>query len=92
MVTVPSGETLFQRRMILVKIFFLLMIMSSPNQTTVKYNASIYPTETLCLEARKGYMEAYEANIDKDSMKTKAICIPFESFPILGMTGNTTGA
>ena len=76
----------------MVKIFFLLMIMSSPNQTTVKYSASIYPTEELCLEARKGYMEAYEQSIDKDSMKTKAICIPFESFPILGMTADTIGA
>ena len=92
MVKVPPGETLFQRRMILVKIFFLLMIMSSPNQTTVKYNASIYPTETLCVEARKGYMEAYEKGINKDEMVTEAFCIPFESFPILGMTGNTTGA
>ena len=85
MVTVPSGETLFQRRMILVKIFFLLMIMSSPNQTTVKYNASIYPTEALCMKAKEGYVEAYEESIDKDSMKTEAICIPFESFPIKGM-------
>jgi len=76
----------------MVKIFFLLMIMSSPNQTTVKYNASIYPTEELCVKAREGYMEAYENSIDKDSMKTEAFCIPFESFPILGMTPNTTGA
>jgi len=92
MVKVPPGETLFQRRMILVKIFFLLMIMSSPNQTTVKYNASIYPTEALCMKAKEGYMEAYEESIDKDSMKTEAFCIPFESFPILGMTADTIGA
>ena len=76
----------------MTKIFFLLMIMSTPNQTTVNYNASIYPTEVLCMEARRGYMEAYEASPDKDNMKTEAFCIPFESFPILGMTGNTTGA
>ena len=91
MVKIPPRETLFQGK-VMVKIFFLLMIMSSPNQTTVKYSASIYPTEELCLEARKGYMEAYEQSIDKDSMKTKAICIPFESFPILGMTADTIGA
>jgi len=36
----------------MIKIFFLLMIMSTPNQTTVKYNAAIYPTEALCMEAR----------------------------------------
>ena len=92
MVKVPPGETLFQRRMILVKIFFLLMIMSSPNQTTVKYNASIYPSEVLCMKAKEGYMEAYEQSIDKDSMKTEAFCILFDSFPILGMTDNITGA
>ena len=92
MVKIPPGETLFQRRMILVKIFFLLMIMSSPNQTTVKYNASIYPTEALCMKAKEGYMEAYEESIDKDSMKTEAFCIPFDSFPILGMTADTIGA
>jgi len=91
MVKIPPRETLFQGK-VMVKIFFLLMIMSSPNQTTVKYNASIYPTEELCVKAREGYMEAYEKSIDKDSMKTKAICIPFESFPILGMTADTIGA
>jgi hypothetical protein len=91
MVKIPPRETLFQGK-VMVKIFFLLMIMSSPNQTTVKYNASIYPTEELCVKAREGYMEAYENSIDKDSMKTEAFCIPFESFPILGMTADTTGA
>jgi len=44
------------------------------------------------MKAKEGYMEAYEKSIDKDSMKTKAICIPFESFPILGMTADTIGA
>ena len=68
------------------------MIMSSPNQTTVKYNASIYPSEVLCMKAKEGYMEAYESSVDKDSMKTEAFCIPFESFPILGMTADTIGA
>ena len=91
MVKIPPRETLFQRK-IMVKIFFLLMIMSSPNQTTVKYNASIYPTEALCMKAKEGYMEAYEESIDKDSMKTEAFCIPFESFPILGMTADAIGA
>ena len=71
----------------MIKIFFLLMIFSTPNQTTVKYNASIYPTEELCMLAREGYMEAYNAKSAeyKEGMKTKALCIPFESFPIIGM-------
>ena len=63
------------------------MILSTPNQTTVKYNASIYPTEVLCMEAREGYMESFKANSAeyKKGMKTEAFCIPFESFPIIGM-------
>ena len=44
------------------------------------------------MKAKEGYMEAYEESIDKDSMKTEAFCIPFESFPILGMTADTIGA
>jgi len=64
------------------------MIMSSPNQTTVKYNASIYPTEDMCMEARAGYLEAFESKTAeyKRTMKTEAFCIPFESFPVIGMT------
>ena len=63
------------------------MILSTPNQTTVKYNASIYPTEVLCMEAREGYMEWFKAKSAeyKKGMKTEAFCIPFESFPIIGM-------
>jgi len=64
------------------------MIMSTPNQPTVKYNASIYSTEALCMEAREGYMEAFEAKSAeyKKGMKTEAFCIPFESFPVIGMS------
>ena len=68
-------------------IWLLLMLMSSPNQITVKYNAAIYPTEDQCIQAREGFMEAFEAKSAeyKLTMKTDAICIPFESFPIKGM-------
>ena len=68
-------------------IFLLLMIMSAPNQTSVRYNAAIYPTEDTCMEARAGYLEAYEAKSAeyKLTMKTEAHCIPFDSFPIIGM-------
>jgi len=64
------------------------MIMSTPNQTTVKYNASIYSTEELCTIAKENYMEVYNATSAKykEGMKTKALCIPFESFPIIGMS------
>ena len=77
----------------MVKIWLFLMLMSTPNQPTVKYNALIYPTEMECLAAREGYMEAYEDKSLKyrEGMTTESFCIPFESFPIIGMTP-TTGA
>ena len=86
MVKIPPRETLFQRR-IMVKIWLLLMLMSTPNQPSVKYNAAIYPTEDECIQAREVFMESYEAKPPeyKLTMKTEAICIPFESFPIKGM-------
>ena len=71
----------------MTKIWLLLMLMSTPNQTTIRYNASIYPTEDNCMTARAGFMEAYEAKPPeyKLTMKTEAFCIPFNSFPIVGM-------
>ena len=68
-------------------IWLLLMLMSTPNQITVKYNAALYPTEEHCVAAREGYMEAFNAKSEeyKLTMKTDAFCIPFESFPIKGM-------
>ena len=71
----------------MVKIWLLLMLMSTPNQPSVKYNAAIYPTEETCMEARKGYMEALEAKPQeyKDTIRTEAFCIPFDSYPIKGM-------
>ena len=71
----------------MVKVWLLLMLMSSPNQPSVKYTASIYPTEEKCVAARVGFMELYEAKPEgfKLTMKTKAICVPFDAFPIKGM-------
>ena len=75
----------------MVKIWLFLMIMSTPGQPTVKYNASIYPTEEECMEVREGYMETFRAKSYeyKLTMRTEAHCIPFESFPIKGMTSPT---
>ena len=77
----------------MVKIWLFLMLMSTPNQPTVKYNALIYPTEEECLVARESYMEAYEAKPReyRDGLVTEGYCIPFDSFPIVGMAP-TTGA
>ena len=63
------------------------MIISLPNQPSVKYTAYIYPDEEKCLVAQDGYNLAYE-NKDqnyKSTIKSKAICIPFDSFPIAGI-------
>jgi hypothetical protein len=71
----------------MIKIFFLLMIFSTPNQHTVKYNAAIYPTEDTCVEAKVSFLEAYNAKSAeyKAGTKTEAFCIQIESFPIIGM-------
>jgi len=63
------------------------MLLSVPNQPSVKYNAVIYFTEQECLIAKNGYMEAY-ANKDqeyKDKLITNAYCVPFDSFPLTTM-------
>ena len=77
----------------MVKIWLFLMILSTPNQTTVKYKALIYPTEMECLAVKKGYMEKFESRSPevKAITTSEVFCIPFESFPIIGMTP-TTGA
>ena len=66
------------------KIFLLLMLMSTPDQPSVKYNAYIYFTEPECLEAKEKYMSLYN-NRDleyKSKVKTEAFCIPFDAFPL----------
>ena len=75
----------------MTQIWLLLMLMSSPNLTAVKYHATIYPTEDHCMVARTAYLESYEAKpLDyKLTLKTEAFCIPFESFPIIGMPSPT---
>ena len=75
----------------MTKIFLLLMIISMPGQPSVKYTASIYSTEYQCSEAQIGFDEAYKTKPQsyKDMVKVKAICIPFESFPIKGMPSPT---
>ena len=86
MVTIPPGEKILQG-VILIKIWLFLVVMSMPGQTTVRYNASIYPTEEKCMEVREDYMKTFHAKSQeyKLTMKTEAHCIPFESFPIKGM-------
>jgi hypothetical protein len=57
-----------------------------PNQPSVKYNALMYLTEEKCISARNGYKDAYDQKPQsyKDTIKTDATCIAFDSFPIPG--------
>jgi hypothetical protein len=70
-------------------VFLLLMLMSSPNQATIKYNGILYYTEVECEIARVGYMDAYENKNEeyKKTIITEAFCIPFDAFPLIKTKG-----
>jgi len=70
-------------------VFLLLMLMSSPNQATIKYNGILYYTEAECIIARDGYMSAYHSKDQqyKDKITTDAHCIPFDAFPLIKTKG-----
>ena len=69
------------------KVFLLLMLMSTPNQPSIKYNGVLYFSEPECIIARDSYMEAYNNKPQeyKDVLVTKAFCIPFNAFPLSSM-------
>ena len=70
----------------------MLMLMSSPNMSSVKYNALLYNTEIECLDSVANYLNYYESKPQeyKSTVVTDAFCLPFEAFPIKGL--NKTGA
>ena len=70
-------------------VFLLLMLMSAPNQTTVRYNAVLYYNDVECEIARAGYMDAYENQNEKykKTIITEAFCIPFDAFPLIKTKG-----
>ena len=74
----------------MIKIWFLLVMMSMPNAPSIKYTGSIYPTENDCMQAQIGLLNSYEAKPQsyKDNMLVDAFCLPFEAFPIKGMNYN----
>jgi hypothetical protein len=74
------------------KVFLLLMLMSTPNQPSIKYNGVLYFSEPECLVARADYIEAYNKKPQsyKDLVLTEAFCIPFNAFPLTTM--NRTSA
>ena len=74
----------------MIKIWFLLILISVPDAPSVKYMGSIFPTEDACLEAQVGFYNAYEAKPQdyKDKLVTDAFCLPFEAFPVKGLKYN----
>ena len=74
----------------MIKIWFLLVMMSMPNAPSVKYTGSIYPTEDDCIQAQLGLLNAYENKSQsyKDNMLVDAFCLPFDAFPVQGMNYN----
>ena len=46
-------------------VFLLLMLMSAPNQPSIKYKGVLYTTEVECEIAKAEYLNAYE-NKDRD--------------------------
>ena len=72
----------------MIKIWFMLILMSSPNSPSIKYNGYIYPNEEECQVARYEFYEAYNSKSTeyKSAVVLDSYCIEFESFPIRGLS------
>jgi len=77
----------------MIKIWFMLVLISTPNALSVKYNGFIYPNEEECQVARYELHETYNNKPTEYKLVTAidSYCVEFESFPITGLT-NKTGA
>ena len=71
----------------MIKIWFMLVLISMPNAPSVKYNGFIYPSEEECQVARYKLMETYNNKPTQYKLVTQidSHCVEFESFPILGL-------
>ena len=74
----------------MIKVWFMLILMSAPNAPSVKYNGIIYSTEEKCVNAQVEFLNMYETRPQeyKDSIKIDAFCLPFDAFPVQGMNYN----
>ena len=77
----------------MVKIWFMLVLISMPNAPSVKYNGFLYPSEEECQVARYEFYEVYNSKPTEYKSVTAidAYCIEFESFPIPGLNKTGTG-
>ena len=71
----------------MIKIWFMLVLISMPNSPSVKYNGFIYPSEEACEVAKYELMETYKGRSSEYKLITQvdSYCIEFESFPIKGL-------
>ena len=71
----------------MIKIWFMLVLISMPNAPSVKYNGFIYPNEQECQIARYELHETYNNQTTeyKETTVIDSYCVEFESFPILGL-------
>ena len=77
----------------MIKIWFLLVLVSMPNAPSIKYNGFIYPSEEECQVARYELYEAYiqKPTVYKNVTAIDSYCVEFESFPIIGLNKTGTG-
>ena len=71
----------------MIKVWFMLVLISIPNAPSVRYNGFIYPNEEECMVAKYELMEAYNNKPTEYKLITKvdSYCVEFESFPIQGL-------
>jgi hypothetical protein len=71
----------------MIKVWFLLILISVPNAPSIKYNGFIYPSEEKCLIEQTKLIKAYNNKSSEYKMQTAidSHCIEFESFRIKGL-------
>ena len=78
----------------MIKIWFLLVLISVPNASSIKYNGFIYSNEEECQVAKYELMETYNNKPEQYKLITQidSYCVEFESFPIKSLTDKIKGA
>ena len=78
----------------MIKIWFMLMLVSIPNAPSIKYNGFIYTSEEDCQVARYELHESYNEKSTEYKSVTliDSYCVEFESFPIAGLNRREKGA
>ena len=71
----------------MIKIWFMLVLVSMPNAPSVKYNGFIYSSEEDCQVAKYELHEEYNKKSTeyKSSTIIDSYCVEFNSFPIRGL-------